>query len=250
MASRWPPTASWCSVSAWGANEAVFIDTAADRIVGRVPVAQAHNGTISADGRSAWVGSQQQGATALVRIDVAGMKEAARVPLDKTPRALDLSPGRAPALLHRRRARRRPGARHRHRPDRGGDPGRRLTASGPARRRWARGARARPGTGRARDHRHRDQRGGGGRPGRKDASLGRVSSDGAMAYVANEARTTSPSSTSPSAGRGDDPGRQCAAQDRGAAGADPEARRGGGAGIGTARAARDHGTLDVGTERT
>ena len=79
-------------VSAWGANEAVFIDTAGDRIVGRVPAAQAHNGTISADGRTAWVGSQQQGATALVRIDVPGMKEAARIPLDKTPRALDVSP--------------------------------------------------------------------------------------------------------------------------------------------------------------
>jgi YVTN family beta-propeller protein len=79
-------------VSAWGANEALFIDTTADRIVGRIPVMQAHNGTISTDGRQAWVGSQQQGATALVRIDVATMKETARVPLDRTPRALDLSP--------------------------------------------------------------------------------------------------------------------------------------------------------------
>ena len=79
-------------VSAWGTNQAVFLDTATDRVVGRVPVAQAHNGAISAGRRSAWVGSQQQGATALVRIDIAGMKEAARVPLDKTPRALDLTP--------------------------------------------------------------------------------------------------------------------------------------------------------------
>lgn len=79
-------------VSAWGANEAIIIDTTSDRIVGRIPVAQAHNGTLSTDGRQAWVGSQQQGATALVRIDVATMKETARVPLDRTPRALDLSP--------------------------------------------------------------------------------------------------------------------------------------------------------------
>ncbi len=79
-------------VSAWGANQAIFIDTATDRVVGRVPVAQAHNGTLSTDGRVAWVGSQQQGALALVRIDVPGLKEAARVPLDRTPRALDLSP--------------------------------------------------------------------------------------------------------------------------------------------------------------
>jgi YVTN family beta-propeller protein len=40
----------------------------------------------------AWVGSQQQGTTALVRIDVTALRETARVPLDRTPRALDLSP--------------------------------------------------------------------------------------------------------------------------------------------------------------
>ena len=79
-------------VSAWGANHAVFIDTAADRIVGRVPVTQAHNGALSADGTVAFVGSQLQGATALVWIDVPTMRESGRIPLDRTPRALDLSP--------------------------------------------------------------------------------------------------------------------------------------------------------------
>jgi len=86
------PDGSRVLVSAWGTDQALFIDTASDRVVGRVPVAQAHNGAIAADGRTAWVGSQKQGATALVQIDVAGQKELARVPLDKTPRALDLSP--------------------------------------------------------------------------------------------------------------------------------------------------------------
>jgi YVTN family beta-propeller protein len=57
-----------------------------------VPVAQAHNGALGADGRTAWVGSQRHGATALVQIDVAAEKEIARVPLERTPRALDLSP--------------------------------------------------------------------------------------------------------------------------------------------------------------
>ena len=80
--------------------------------------------------------------------------------------------GRAPALLHRGRPRRRPGARHGHRPGRGGDPGGRLTASGPCRRRRALGPRACPGTGGARSHRHRDQYGGGDHPGGKDAPLG------------------------------------------------------------------------------
>ena len=59
-------------VSAWGTDQALFIDTASDRVVGRVPVAQAHNG--ATDGRTAWVGSQKQGAAALVQIDVAAQK--------------------------------------------------------------------------------------------------------------------------------------------------------------------------------
>jgi len=57
-----------------------------------VPVAQPHNGTLSRDGRTGWVASQQQGATALVRLDLTIWKEIARVPLDKTPRGLELSP--------------------------------------------------------------------------------------------------------------------------------------------------------------
>src|SRR5262249_35815736 len=52
-------------VAGFGANQSMIIDTATDRIVGRVPVAQPHNSAISPDGRTAYVGSQQQGATAL-----------------------------------------------------------------------------------------------------------------------------------------------------------------------------------------
>src|SRR2546430_6593279 len=79
-------------VSGWGSNRALVIDTAVDRGSGEVPVAQPHNGTLSRDGRTAWVASQQQGATALVRLDLITWKEMARVPLDKTPRGLELSP--------------------------------------------------------------------------------------------------------------------------------------------------------------
>jgi YVTN family beta-propeller protein len=79
-------------VSGWGSNRALVIDTTADRVIGEVPVAQPHNGTLSRDGRTAWVGSQQQGATALVRLDLTAWKEVARVTLDKTPRGLELSP--------------------------------------------------------------------------------------------------------------------------------------------------------------
>jgi YVTN family beta-propeller protein len=79
-------------VSGWGSNRALVIDTATDRVIGDVPVAQPHNGTLSRDGRTGWVASQQQGATALVRLDLTNWKEVARVPLDKTPRGLELSP--------------------------------------------------------------------------------------------------------------------------------------------------------------
>lgn len=79
-------------VSAWGAGEALVIDTATDRVTTRVAVARAHNGAFSPDGRTAYVGSQQQGATALVVIDLARGAERARVPLERTPRALDASP--------------------------------------------------------------------------------------------------------------------------------------------------------------
>ncbi len=79
-------------VLGWGSNRALIIDTVTDRVIGEVPVAQPHNGTLSRDGRTGWVASQQQGATALVRLDLTIWKEMARVPLDKTPRGLELSP--------------------------------------------------------------------------------------------------------------------------------------------------------------
>jgi YVTN family beta-propeller protein len=79
-------------VSGWGSNRALVIDTATDRVIGEVAVAQPHNGTLSRDGRTGWVASQQQGATALVRLDLAIWKEVARLPVDKTPRGLELSP--------------------------------------------------------------------------------------------------------------------------------------------------------------
>ena len=76
----------------WGTNRALVIDTASDRVITEVAVAQSHNGTLSRDGSIAWVGSQQQGGTALVRLDLTAGKEAARVPLDKAPRGLELTP--------------------------------------------------------------------------------------------------------------------------------------------------------------
>jgi YVTN family beta-propeller protein len=79
-------------VSGFGANQALVIDTASDRVIGQVPMAQPHNAAFAPDGRTAFVASQRQGATALVVLDLVAWKEIGRIPLDKTPRALDVSP--------------------------------------------------------------------------------------------------------------------------------------------------------------
>jgi YVTN family beta-propeller protein len=79
-------------VSGYGAGEALVVDTATDRITTRIPVARPHNAALSPDGRRAYVASQQEGATALVTLDLAAGREIARLPLDKTPRAVDASP--------------------------------------------------------------------------------------------------------------------------------------------------------------
>lgn len=79
-------------VSDFGGNQAVIIDTASDRILGRVPIPQPHNSAISPNGRIAYVGSQQPGATALVIVDLWNRTQVGTVPLDKTPRALNMTP--------------------------------------------------------------------------------------------------------------------------------------------------------------
>ncbi len=86
------PDGSKVLVSVWGSNQAVIIDTATEQIVGRMPVLQPHNSAISPDGRTAYVGSQQQGATGLVILNLVSRTLIGVIPLDKTPRALDFSP--------------------------------------------------------------------------------------------------------------------------------------------------------------
>jgi YVTN family beta-propeller protein len=76
----------------FGANAVVFIDTASNTVRGQVGVASPHNIALTPDGRTAYVASQSKGAFALVVLDVAGMKQTAIVPLEKMPRALNVSP--------------------------------------------------------------------------------------------------------------------------------------------------------------
>src|SRR5215475_4604684 len=79
-------------VGAFGTNQVLLIDTSTDQIVQRLPVPMAHNSALSPDGRLAYVGSQQQGATAVVILDLVQGTQVGTVPLEKTPRGLTLSP--------------------------------------------------------------------------------------------------------------------------------------------------------------
>jgi YVTN family beta-propeller protein len=79
-------------VGAFGTNQVLLIDTSTDQIVKRLPVPMAHNSALSPDGRMAYVGSQQQGATAVVILDLVQGIQVGTVPLEKTPRGLTLSP--------------------------------------------------------------------------------------------------------------------------------------------------------------
>lgn len=78
-------------VAGFGSNQVVLIDTGTDQVVGRIPVPMPHNSAISPDGHTAYVGSQQQGATAVVILDLARNTQAGQIPLEKTPRALTLN---------------------------------------------------------------------------------------------------------------------------------------------------------------
>ena len=78
-------------VASFGTDQVEAIDTGSNQVVWRVPVAQPHNLAITADGQTAYAASQKAGAAALAIIDVPGGTATGSVPLDHTPRALNLS---------------------------------------------------------------------------------------------------------------------------------------------------------------
>src|SRR5499427_1299284 len=71
-------------VSAFGTHQALLIDTRTDQIVQRLPVPMPHNSVLSPDGQRAHVGSQQQGATAVIILDLVQGTQVGTIPLDKT----------------------------------------------------------------------------------------------------------------------------------------------------------------------
>jgi YVTN family beta-propeller protein len=82
-------------VAGFGTDQVEAIDTSTNTVVWHVSVPQPHNIGITPDGQTAYAGSQKAGAQALAIIDVASGTETGSIPLDKTPRALNVSPSGA-----------------------------------------------------------------------------------------------------------------------------------------------------------
>lgn len=86
------PDGRWLLVAVNGEDRVAFVDAATHAVAATVPVPKPHTLTVSPDGRKAYVSSQAPGNFALVVIDLATRKVAASVPLEKTPRDLELGP--------------------------------------------------------------------------------------------------------------------------------------------------------------
>jgi DNA-binding beta-propeller fold protein YncE len=70
-------------------TEIAFVDTVAQAVVATVPVPKPHTIAIRADGKVAYVASQEQGKFALVVVDLDVRSAARTLPLEKTPRDLE-----------------------------------------------------------------------------------------------------------------------------------------------------------------
>ncbi|MDN8611621.1 plastocyanin/azurin family copper-binding protein [Variovorax ginsengisoli] len=86
------PDGRWLLVAVNGEDRVAFVDAATHAVAATVPVAKPHTLTVSPDGKRAYVSSQAPGSFALVVIDLPTRAVAASVPLEKTPRDLELSP--------------------------------------------------------------------------------------------------------------------------------------------------------------
>lgn len=78
-------------VAVYGEDRIAVIDTVSGRELGSVPVAKPHTIAMRPDGRLAYVASQSPGHFALAVIDLAVLKVARELPLDKPPRDLEFA---------------------------------------------------------------------------------------------------------------------------------------------------------------
>jgi len=79
-------------VAGFGTDQVEAIDTSTNQVTWKVAVPQPHNLAITPDGQTAYAASQKTGSQALAIIDVPSGTETGSVPLDHTPRALNVSP--------------------------------------------------------------------------------------------------------------------------------------------------------------
>jgi YVTN family beta-propeller protein len=79
-------------VAGFGTDQVEAIDTSTNQVIWAVPVPQPHNLAITADGQTAYAASQKTGSQALAIIDIPSGSETGSLPLDHTPRALNVSP--------------------------------------------------------------------------------------------------------------------------------------------------------------
>jgi YVTN family beta-propeller protein len=86
------PDGSRVLVAGFGTDQVEAIDTGTNQIVWAVAVAQPHNIAVTPDGKTAYAASQQKGAESLAIIDLGTGTQTGSMPLDHTPRALNVSP--------------------------------------------------------------------------------------------------------------------------------------------------------------
>ena len=76
-------------VGVYGEDRVAFVDTVTQAVVATVPVPKPHTIAIRADGKVAYVASQEPGKFALVVVDLDVRSAARTLPLEKTPRDLE-----------------------------------------------------------------------------------------------------------------------------------------------------------------
>jgi YVTN family beta-propeller protein len=92
------PDGSEVLVAGFGTDRVMAIDTSTDQVTWQATIGRPHNIAISPSAPHAYVASQA-GSGALVEIDLTSGAELARLPLDKAPRALSVSPDGSTVLF-------------------------------------------------------------------------------------------------------------------------------------------------------
>ena len=83
------PDGKWLLVAVNGEDKVVVVDIAKRGVVGSIAVAKPHTIAVRADGKTAYVTSQEPGHFALSVVDLATRKEVASVPVEKPPRDME-----------------------------------------------------------------------------------------------------------------------------------------------------------------